>query len=122
MTEIIPNLFIGNWQQARDSQGFHVVTVAVDSPHTGHEKFPLVDGPGNSSEVFQNAIKHVVAAYLRDQKILVHCVSGRSRSAAVIVGAIKELWQCSYDHAYDRLISQHDKTRIHPALGQLLYN
>jgi hypothetical protein len=47
MTEFIPNLFIGDWHDARNAVGLHVVTVAIDSPFVGHKHFKLIDGPGN---------------------------------------------------------------------------
>lgn len=120
MTELIPRLFIGNWHEARDAKDFHVVTVAIDSHFVGHQHFKLIDGPGNSGELFGEAVDAVVAAYAAHEKVLVHCVGGRSRSAAVIVAAAHLLTGEPFCTVYDRLLQLHDQTRVHPHLGLLL--
>ncbi len=124
MTELIPNLFIGNWHQARDSQGCYIVTVAHDSPFVGDEHFKLVDGPGNDPAVFEAAVEAVVAAHRTGKKVLVHCIGGRSRSAAVIVAAAVHLTGRPLCELYDLLLAKHDFTgggaRIHPHLAVLL--
>lgn len=46
MTELIPDLFIGNWHEARDAdERFYVITVASDSEFIGDRHFKLIDGP-----------------------------------------------------------------------------
>jgi len=124
MTELIPNLFIGNWHEARDSQGFYVITVAHDSGFVGHQHFRLVDGPGNEASVFKEAVEAVCCAYRENKKVLVHCVGGRSRSAAVIVAAATKLTGRPFCEVYDDLLRKHDGTgkgaRIHPYLSLLL--
>jgi len=124
MTEVIQNLFIGNWHEARDAQGMYVVTVAIDSEFIGHEHFKLIDGPGNNVEEFCNAVDSVCKAHRNGDKVLVHCVGGRSRSAAVIVAAVTVLTGTSLLNAYDALIYKHDFTgsgaRIHPYLSLIL--
>ncbi len=124
MTELIPRLFIGNWHEARAAQGFHVVTVAADSEFVGHEHYRLVDGPGNAVEVFRSAVDAVCAAHRDGKMVLVHCVGGRSRSAAVIVAAAVRLTGRPFCEVYDELLRKHDGhgvgARIHPHLSILL--
>lgn len=127
MTELIPRLFIGNWHEARDrhhTEGLHVVTVASDSQYIGDAHFKLVDGPGNSREEFEAAVDYVCCAYNNMHRVLVHCVGGRSRSAAVIVAAAVRITGRPICDVYDTLIHAHDGTgwgaRIHPHLSQLL--
>lgn len=120
MTEVIHNLFIGNWQEARASIGFYVITVASDSPFVGAEHFKLVDGPGNSLEDLKAAATATFKAHSRGGRALVHCVGGRSRSAAVMVLALSQIRSCNICAAYDFLISKHDITRIHPFVSGLL--
>jgi len=99
----------------------HVITVAHDSPFHGHEKFDLVDGPGNDPTVFKAAVTAVCNAAINGNKpILVHCHGGRSRSAAVLVAAIARLNNLSVFEAYERVIAKHDPVRIHPAMSKLL--
>ena len=124
MTELIPNLFIGNWHEARAAHGFHIITVAVDSEFVGHEHYKLVDGPGNAPSVFGDAVDAVRRAYRDGKKVLVHCIGGRSRSAAVIVAAAHMLTGRPLCEVYDDLLRKHDGpgtgARIHPHLSILL--
>lgn len=124
MTELIPRLHISNWHEAKDSRGMHVVTCAHDSPFVGQEHFKLVDGPGNSADMLVAAVEAVCAAYRAGKNVLVHCVGGRSRSAAVVVAAAKVLTGKSLCEMYDLLLAKHDFTgggaRIHPYLSVLL--
>lgn len=124
MTELIPNLFIGNWHEARGAQGFHVITVAHDSEFIGHQHFKLIDGPGNEEVEFRNAVDAVCESHRKGDKVLVHCIGGRSRSAAVIVAAAVRLTGRSFCDVYDELLRKHDGAgwgaRIHPHLALLL--
>lgn len=128
MTEVIEDLQIGNWMEAKEAHdnGAHVVTVAIDSPFIGDKHFPLIDGHGNDPEVFYSAVRYVVEKYVANiasgsnQRILVHCVAGRSRSAAVIVKVLKILLQESISEAHNLLVSRHNATQIHPALMPFL--
>lgn len=127
MTELIPRLFIGNWHEAREyhyKDGLHVVTVAIDSEYIGDAHFKLIDGPGNSREEFDAAIDYVCKIYNNMERVLVHCVGGRSRSAAVIVAAAVRITGRSFCDVYDDLLRKHDGTgkgaRIHPHLSLLL--
>lgn len=126
MRHLNGKIYISGWDtasKAMNSGGLtYVITVATDSPITGHQMFHLVDGPGNDPAVFNAAVNAVVkAAQDENEKvILVHCVSGRSRSAAVCVAAIAKLNNISICEAYDRCIATDDKIRIHPAFGKLL--
>ncbi len=121
---MIPNLFIGNWHEARDAQGFLVITVAVDSEFIGHHHYPLIDGPGNLRSVFDAAVDEVCRAHGRGERVLVHCIGGRSRSAAVIVAAATRLTGRPLCSVYDDLLRKHDGTgtgaRIHPHLSTML--
>lgn len=124
MTELIPNLFISNWHDARNARDFYIVTVAVDSPFIGNEHFKLIDGPGNSEHDFHNAVEAVRIAYLEGKRVLVHCIGGRSRSAAVIIAAATKLTGRPLCEIYDELLCKHDGpgygARIHPHLSKLL--
>lgn len=124
MTELIERLFIGNWHEARDARGFYTITCAVDSQFIGHEHFKLIDGPGNSQEEFDAAVNAVCKAHKDGQNTLVHCVGGRSRSAAVIVAAATRITGRPLCDVYDELLRKHDGpgygARIHPYLAMLL--
>lgn len=120
MTQIIDRLWIGNWQEAKGARGFRVVTVAIDAPFRGHHVFGLYDGPGNTQALFDEAVKAVVELHRAGHQVVVHCVSGRSRSGAVAVRAIGSLRNIGLCEAYDLTAVKHDRLRIHPALSELL--
>lgn len=127
MTELIPNLFIGNWHEARAATKdgpYYIVTVAIDSPFEGHQHHLLHDGPGNSKDVFDAAVKSVCDHHRAGKRVLVHCIGGRSRSAAVIVAAATVLTGRPLCEMYDLLLYKHDGpgtgARIHPHLSTLL--
>ncbi len=124
MTELIPGLFIGNWHEARSAVDMHVVTCAVDSEFIGDAYFTLIDGPGNSQEQFSAAVGYVCNAHAVHDKVLVHCIGGRSRSAAVIVAAAVRITGRPFCEVYDDLLRMHDGhgsgARIHPYLAMLL--
>lgn len=122
MNEVLPKkLFIGGWSHAAPARnaGLYVVTVAVDSPFVGDVKYDLVDGPGNDPMTFLAAVLHCVARLKEDRPMLVHCVSGRSRAAAVICAALSEYLNIDFNEAYDIVKRARDEVGIHPALVEL---
>lgn len=122
MNEVLPKkLFIGGWSHAGPARnaGLYVVTVAVDSPFVGDVKYDLVDGPGNNPAVFSAAVLHCVARLNEDRPMLVHCVSGRSRAAAVICAALALRDRTSFNEAYTIVKAARDEVGIHPALVQM---
>lgn len=123
MTEVMPRLFIGNWHDAQRQNGnMYVVTVAHDSPVTGDIKFGMVDGPGNTPELFLDAAKHAAEAYSAGKSVLIHCHGGRSRSGVVTVAALMLITKKPLCECYDLLKDRHEITRIHPYLSLMLMN
>lgn len=122
MTEVIQNLFIGNWQEAKKASllGMRVITVAIDSPYVGNEHFNLIDGPGNEKAIFDSAVDSVVKAHSEGKRVMVHCVGGRSRSGAVTCAALARILGKSICESYDMIAARHDPIRIHPALSGFL--
>ncbi len=128
MTEVIPNLFIGNWRDAEraafdaahNGSSMHIVTVAHDSPFVGNLHFKLVDGPGNDPEILRAAAESVSTAYKLGMRVLVHCHGGRSRSGAVIVLVVMSILGTGLCEAYDLVANKHEITRIHPYLSKIM--
>lgn len=123
MTELIPGkLYVGNWQEAQNaSLNFFIVTVANDSPFVGNAQFGLIDGPGNSIDLFWEAVESVTELVKENRgPVLVHCVSGRSRSVAVCVAAYRQIQGINLCEAYDQVIAKHDRSRIHPHLSKII--
>ena len=98
LSRILDNLYIGDWQDAKrtDHSEFVCVTVAFDAPFKGEHLFGMVDGrvgDNNADNIYEMslAIPKVIELMQGPKKVLVHCVAGRSRSAAVIVGVLMVL-------------------------------
>lgn len=120
-SQLTDHLWIGNWQDAKNSNGSHyVITVAHDSPFVGNEHYPLVDGPADQRQIFYNAVKATVDAIEQGKPVLVNCHGGRSRSAAVCVAALALFSDENVYSVYEKVIAAHPETRIHPALALFL--
>lgn len=119
MNQVVDHVYIGGWQDAQKARNMHVVTVAIDSPFVGNAKFDLIDGPGNDPEIYRAAVSHVLARINSGTPVIVHCVSGRSRSAAVLCSALARHMQTDFNAAYSLVKQARDETSIHPALYDL---
>lgn len=128
MAEVHPDLWIGGWSAARD-RGSHfdeIVNVAMDAPTFGQYRFPLVDGPGNDPIQMACAIACVRTLIDQRKRILVHCVSGRSRSATVLAKAMETALGIPFADTI-KLIqelrqSPNPEKQPHPALVALVQN
>lgn len=92
LNKIIDDIYIGDWQDAKRhvKEFIDIYTVAFDSPFKGNHFYPLVDGgyPDNKRLLY-NAISDLISTREKNEgKILVHCVSGFSRSVSVVGGYI----------------------------------
>lgn len=92
MYQITDRLYVSDWPEAKsaDPREFVKVTVAFDSPFVGDYHFHLVDGLDENNDV-EYPLACLKARELLEsdtRKVVVHCVVGRSRSAAVAVGAL----------------------------------
>jgi predicted protein tyrosine phosphatase len=89
LSKVTERLYIGDWQEARDAVAPNLVkvTVAKDSPYVGDYYFPLIDANDpNNMRVLNDAIRTVHVLMKQNRTVLVHCVSGISRSCVVIMG------------------------------------
>lgn len=93
INHIIDNIFVGDWQDAKYHQKEfdEIFTVAKDSPFIGNHFYPMIDGPYTENEtLLSNAINDLSEIRNNDWRlnkvILVHCISGISRSTIVVAG------------------------------------
>ena len=88
-SEILPWLFVGNWQEAQtlSRDEWVTFTCAHDSPFKGTFFYPMRDGADCPPNLIDEAAQQIKDAepFLNGRKILVHCMSGFSRSPAVVV-------------------------------------
>jgi len=111
--EIIDNIYIGSWQDAREyEKEFIVLTVAWDSPYKNNYYFyQLIDGENKPSDstrdLFNSSVRKLIELRKENEykKILVHCVSGQSRAPAVVAGYIIKKYKISSMDALDYIKS-----------------
>jgi protein-tyrosine phosphatase len=82
-------------------------------------KFDLVDGPGNGVELYRTAVDYVAALMAEGVPVVVNCVGGRSRSAAVLCSALAKHQKTDFNAAYSLVKKARDEISIHPALMEL---
>lgn len=77
-----------------------------------------VDQYGGESNfgLFGKATGAVVDAVKRDERVLVHCHKGESRSAAVCIAAVGTIHEVPYAEAFRRVAAVRD-IYPHPVLG-----
>jgi hypothetical protein len=100
-------IYVGNSNDARDIDHMRklgirsVVNVAKDLEdpwfHGDHRcwKIPLLDGPGNELYRYVLALQVVMTLLRADEKVLLHCHAGQSRSPAIACGALVLLGMAS---------------------------
>ncbi|MCB6184220.1 dual specificity protein phosphatase family protein [Leeia sp. TBRC 13508] len=90
-------------QQMADEEQIEVVVdlraestgCAASNDHLVWQQIPLGDGASAlQSELFQEAIQTVVAAYRDGKKVAFHCGGGKGRTGTVAVGVLLELGVC----------------------------
>ncbi len=92
INHIIDNIFIGDWQDAKNHEKEFgaIFTVAFDSPYVSKGGFfyKLVDGPSSDNKYWLGRAIYDLekAREFGEGKILVHCVSGFSRATTVVAG------------------------------------
>ncbi|XP_037072878.1 dual specificity protein phosphatase 10-like [Pollicipes pollicipes] len=134
VTEILPFLYVGSQQDAKDLVGLkscgitRVLNVTAHVPGYHQEQgisyktLPAADsGQQNISQYFDEAVEFIDCARRLGARVLVHCVAGVSRSPTIAIAYIMKRLPMSMLEAY-----QHVKARrpiISPNLnfmGQLL--
>jgi hypothetical protein len=120
--KVIDRLYIADWQEARDARSPRLVkvTVAKDSPYVGDYYFPLIDAedPGNG-DVLREAVRKVDELMRQGNTVMVHCVSGISRSAAVVIGYLI-MTGIPFDDSVDKVRKARPAANPEPDLLSLL--
>ena len=133
MTHIIDGIYIGSESNAKnlDELSFeqirHIVNVTTHVPlyHSGQFRYchiPVDDSQKqNLLEYFDQAYSFIHHAIDTNEKVLVHCVAGISRSPAIVIGFLMRHTKMSMHDAYDFV--KRKRSIISPNfnfLGQLL--
>lgn len=115
MREITPKLFVSNGHEAsqRGEEFDKVVSLAVPTDHTT-DKFLLRDDKNHSYQTFKDAVDRVIDLLRSDNKTLVHCQAGISRSVSVSLAVCVTELDMEYGEAFSEIKSQIGYP--HPAL------
>lgn len=130
--EILPHLFLGDIKIARSRETLKKAGVTrvlnVSRLENSFEsellykQIPVDDAPNvNLSEHFPEAFRFIDSARVNDERVLVHCQAGMSRSVTVIIAYLMHHMCMSLEQAYDFVKAK--KSNIEPNfsfMGQLL--
>lgn len=138
INHILDNVYISDWNEAKLNNHLFdvIITTAKDSPWVGDRLYPMVDGPYlYNYDLMKSAINDILA--VRDDnnnmKILVHCISGVSRSTCVVAGYMIAKYSIDVDDAIYkirkirpianpvfelvRLLKVYEEERVHNGIG-----
>ncbi|WP_254822617.1 dual specificity protein phosphatase family protein [Haloglomus halophilum] len=106
----------------RDADIEVVVGLTHDPPAGGYPdpvrviREPMVDGPRNEAPAFERAVEATRDALTSDERALVHCSAGASRSVAVAAAALTETTDRDLEAAFQRVVDRRPPADPHPAL------
>ena len=131
--EILPHLYLGcrrvaaNWQCLQRQNISHVLNVTAHIPnefqqHFTYKRIPVEDAAHvDLGAYFLEAFDFIEQARRTNQKVLVHCQAGMSRSVTIILAYLMKHYGFSMEGAYDHVKAR--KQNIQPNfsfMGQLL--
>lgn len=130
--EILPYLFLGDIKIARSRESLkragltRVLNVSrLENSFESelvYKQIPVDDAPNvNLSEHFPDAFRFIDSARVNEERVLVHCQAGMSRSVTVILAYLMYHMCMSLEQAYDFVKAK--KSNIQPNfsfMGQLL--
>ncbi|CAF2886389.1 unnamed protein product [Rotaria sp. Silwood2] len=133
MTHIIDGLYIGSESNARNLEELSseqiqcIVNVTSHVPLYHSEQFQYCHLPADDTqkqnllEYFDQAYSFIHTAIENNEKVLVHCVAGISRSPAIVIGFLMRYAKMNMNDAYDFV--KRKRSIVSPNLnfmGQLL--
>lgn len=136
MNKIVDNLYIGSWQDAAEHRkelliqnGINaVLNLAIDHddgwsafPHAFYLKVGLIDGGGNPYHYLDLAVNLTHHLLSHGNTMLVHCISGISRSAYVSIRVLSSRMGRPYQEVYDMIKTIRPRTKdMSPFFKELL--
>lgn len=114
ISQILPNLFLGNQQGASDkalidAHGIKwIVNVTtdcpnfhIDDPTINYLRIPILDTWNQGiCQYFQSAIDFINAGIASGASVLIHCAAGISRSATITIAYLMHSQQWTLKHTY----------------------
>jgi len=125
MNQVSTGIYVGAESSAEDQSMLQthdidtVISLTHNTPATGTSTridIPMVDGPQNDYQGFLNAVETVIEAREKEQRVLIHCAAGSSRSPAVAAAAIALRTDATLNEAFNQIIDRRPETDPHDAL------
>jgi len=119
--EVIPNLFIGSYEDACDSslldsfQITHILTVASDLPPKYPTQFQYLVLEALDLDTqdlfpaFAQSYEFIENAFSNNGKVLVHCLYGISRSSTIVLSYLMKKLNAHYEEAFKTLKEKHPR-------------
>jgi hypothetical protein len=128
MNQIVPHrLWLGHAYEGREYRQLFdagiraLVEVAAEEPPSQppreliYQRFPLIDGGGNDSEMLYLAVESVVTLLRRRMPTLVCCSYGLSRAPAVAAVALATLYR-EPPEVWLQRVAEHHRSDVAPGL------
>ncbi|MDB4769325.1 dual specificity protein phosphatase family protein [bacterium] len=136
MSEITPQLFLGNENNARNlpwlrSKGItHIVNISQEVPNYfpgkfGYLNFKIDDIPSEANNLAKNLYQislFIDSVINSGGKVLVHCRAGVSRSASVVIYYLMKKYKVPYTEALKYVRSKRWIVNPNPGFVQILRN
>ena len=125
MDAIADGLFVGTFNDAestirlRDCSVDAVVSLTHDIPCVPGvpvTRIPMVDGPQNDVQTFEQAVIETLELLDAGDRVLVHCSAGASRSPAVAATALALHNQIGLEAAFEQVKNCRDAVDPHEAV------
>jgi protein-tyrosine phosphatase len=128
MNAIRPWLYIGKYRETLDIEllsrkkigAMLQLAQAVQQPGITSLYLPVDDGVPLPEYLLRQGVDFVLSEKRRDQRVLIACGAGISRSAAFAVAALKEAEGLGLLEAAKTVRKHHPPTMLHPALWESL--
>jgi len=99
-----------------------VVSLTHRDPESGFpdavavSQYPMMDGPRNEREPFQEAVKQILSDLKRGKTVLVHCNRGASRSPSVAAAAVALQEGIGIEESFEQIGNRREGFDPHNAL------
>ena len=125
MDAIADGLFVGTFADAestirlRDCSVDAVVSLTHDIPcvpEVSVTRIPMVDGPQNDVQTFEQAVIETLKRLDGGDRVLVHCSAGASRSPAVAATALALYDEIRLEAAFEQVSKHRNAVDPHEAI------
>ncbi|WP_394327076.1 dual specificity protein phosphatase family protein [Halopenitus malekzadehii] len=128
MDEVTNALYVGSIDDAGDQSRLaeHRISVIISltfaEPETGFPpdvtvvRLPMMDGPQNDHQTFVRAVNETLTRWEAENRVLVHCSAGASRSPAVAATVVSLSTDRTLESVFQQLKEERAAVEPHEAL------